>query len=172
MPFTPFHLGFGLLAKAALPGRMSLTSFTLTQFCIDVETLYHLSRSEWPAHRQLHSVVGGCAVGLLVAGGLLLTRRIAQHVGRVTLGEDVARSPLVSAETSGMGTLLGGLLGGASHSMLDAIMHSDVRPLWPLAGGNPLLGLVAPWTLHASCVLAGLVGLALLWAGLRRAPAT
>jgi len=172
MPFTPFHLGPGLLAKAALPRRLSLTAFAITQVAIDIETLYHLTRGEWPVHRELHSVVGASLVGVVVAASLVFGRPALSRMS----GERFARGPVhrasFVAETSNTGALLGGLVGGVSHSLLDAVMHADVRPFWPFADANPLLGVVGIGSLHVVCILAGALGLALWWvAGARRKPA-
>ena len=61
----------------------------------------------------------------------------------------------------------GGLLGGLGQTLLDAVMHADLRPLWPVVSANPLLRVVDVGTLHLACVAAGVLGLA-LW-GARRA---
>ena len=63
-----------------------------------------------------------------------------------------------------MAALIGGAFGGASHSLLDSMMHSDVQPYWPWATGNPLLGVVGLTTLHLSCVAAGVVAVGILLA--------
>ena len=68
-PFTPFHFGLGLLLKAAMPRHFGFIAFAATQVVIDLETLYHLIRQEWPLHRVMHSYVGATTVGILV--GLL-----------------------------------------------------------------------------------------------------
>jgi len=167
MPFTPFHFGPGLLVKAALPKRLSFTSFALTQVAIDVETLYHLARAEWPVHRQCHSVLGGASVGLVVAAGVVVGRPAFSRAFNAVLGADRAPQFNAASETDGVAAVVGGLVGGASHSLLDAIVHPDVRPLWPVAPGNQLFGLVSPETLHVLCVAAGVVGVAWLWFGIK-----
>jgi hypothetical protein len=60
--------------------------------------------------------------------------------------------------------LAGGLLGGATHPLLDGIMHSDIEPLRPFASGNPFLGFVELGLLQLLCVAAGAVGVVLLFA--------
>jgi len=173
MPFTPFHLGPGLLAKAVLPRRLSLTAFAVTQVAIDLETLYHLARNEWPAHRGLHTVAGASFVGVLVATGLILGRPALARMSAGLLGASSGDRSEIVAETSNAGALLGGLVGGVSHSLLDAMMHADVRPFWPLTNDNPLLRAVSLGSLHTGCVLAGALGLAWWWiAGMRRRSAT
>ena len=52
MPATPFHLGPGLLIKAAAPRQFSMAAYSLAQVVIDVESGYYLLRGEYPVHRQ------------------------------------------------------------------------------------------------------------------------
>jgi len=157
MPFTPFHFGPGLLAKAVAPTRVSLTAFAVTQVFIDVETLYHLVRRDRPVHGQLHSFIGASSVGLAGAGAVLVSRPILNRFVPANATSGVA------AERSVQAAVVGGLLGGVSHTVLDAIMHPDVSPLWPFAPGNGLFRLVSAEILEIGCVLAAVIGLSLLW---------
>ncbi len=43
MPFTPYHLGPGLLLKSVLSHRFSLMVFACSQFLLDLEPLFYLS---------------------------------------------------------------------------------------------------------------------------------
>jgi hypothetical protein len=43
MPFSPFHLGAGLLFKSALPVRFSLAIFAITQVMIDLEPAIYMA---------------------------------------------------------------------------------------------------------------------------------
>jgi membrane-bound metal-dependent hydrolase YbcI (DUF457 family) len=105
-----------------------------------------------PVHATLHTLpvasIVGLATGLAVAAVGRIRRRAASP--------EWARGP----------ALLGGVLGGASHALLDALMHADIRPFLPLSALNPLLGVVSLGTLHLMCAGAGVVGLAVLgWRG-------
>jgi len=165
VPFTPFHFGPGLLAKAVLPRHMSFTAFVVTQVCIDVESLIHLVRSEWPVHRQLHSMLGGGVVGLGVAAVIVTARPLFLRLA--DRGGTVPRADL-RAEAGGVAAVVGGLFGGVSHSILDAVVHMDVRPLWPMWAANPVLGVISSFATHVGCVLAGVAGIGLLWLRTRR----
>ena len=48
MPFTPLHLGPGLLLKAAMRRRFSLFTFAGAQFCIDLEPLVLILGNNYP----------------------------------------------------------------------------------------------------------------------------
>ena len=62
-----------------------------------------------------------------------------------------------------------GWFGGVFHSVLDALMHDDMRPLRPFSDANPLLGLVSIQILYLFCIVTGLLGAAILLAWERRA---
>ena len=147
MPVTPFHFGPGLLLKAAAPRALSLTAFAAANVVIDVESAVNLVAGRHPVHATLHTLPAATAVGLLVGLGLS--------------GLGVLRRRSDSAELALRPALVGGLLGGATHPLLDGVMHGDIRPFLPLTGANPLLGAVGLGALHLLCVAAGAAGL--LW---------
>jgi membrane-bound metal-dependent hydrolase YbcI (DUF457 family) len=64
--------------------------------------------------------------------------------------------------------VLSGIFGGIFHSVLDGIMHADIRPFRPFTQANPLYGLVSVQVLYLFCVITGVVGAALLLAWERR----
>lgn len=168
MPVTLFHFGPGLLGKAVVNRYCSFTSFAMTQVVIDVETAYHLVRNEWPVHRAFHTMLIGTAVGVVVGVLVHVVGRIAGRRLR-----DFGSSLLSRwHECELRAALVGGAFGGASHSLLDSVMHSDVQPYWPWAAGNPLLGVVSVGTLHLSCAAAGgvAVGILFLASGSRQPP--
>jgi membrane-bound metal-dependent hydrolase YbcI (DUF457 family) len=162
MPFTPFHFGPAILLKALAPRHVSLLAFALSQVAIDIESGYHLLREEWPVHRLMHTLPvatgAGVAVGTVV---WLVGRRMAP-----------ARRAEIQAEVRALPAYAGGFLGGASHSLLDAIMHADVQPFLPFALSNPLLGVLDLAQLHLFCVVTGVCGVAVfIWKGLQRGAA-
>jgi membrane-bound metal-dependent hydrolase YbcI (DUF457 family) len=54
------------------------------------------------------------------------------------------------------------MIGTFSHIALDALMHPDMHPFWPIMGGNPWLGSVSVGSVHLACGLAGLAGAAVI----------
>ena len=70
---------------------------------------------------------------------------------------------MLRAEARVAAGMLGGAIGGASHPLIDGLMHSDVQPFWPFVAGNPLLGLVPLSGIYLFCVASGLAGALLLW---------
>jgi hypothetical protein len=161
MPFTPFHFGPGLFFKALIPRWFSMSAFVATQVVIDVETLYYLIAREYPFHRTLHTLVGSTLTGLAVAGMMVLGRRVGERiVALVRLPRSMA--DVVGTETTPTAILAGCVTGGASHTVLDGLLHTDVRPLGPWQSGNPMIGLIEPQDLHLLCVGAGLAGAVIL----------
>src|SRR2546423_15132783 len=72
MPATPFHLGPGLLIKAAAPRQFSMAAYTVAQVVIDIESGYHVLRGETYVHRQAHTFFLGGLIGLVC--GLVVSR--------------------------------------------------------------------------------------------------
>lgn len=164
MPITPFHFGPGLLGKGFAARWYSWTAFVAANVGIDFESLYYLSRDEWPVHRQLHTFLGAGVMGIVTALLLIGARALVPALhGRLQ-----AASPAVRAEVSTVGIVVGAMVGALSHPVLDGLMHHDIEPLQPWSAHNPLRGLVELGVLHRGCMIAGLVGAGLLLVVWRR----
>lgn len=162
MPITPFHFGPGALFAALSPRHLSWTVFALANGLIDLEpvTLFFLTGD--PAHPWLHTAAGALGVAIVAA---LAGRRPCEAFLRwwnTKLSPAQARWLAVDPVITRTQAWAGALVGTVSHILLDAVMHVDVHPFWPFAPGNPLQGAIGMDWLHASCVIAGVVGLALL----------
>jgi Domain of unknown function (DUF4184) len=162
MPFTPYHFGPGLLIKGIAARWYSWTAFIAVQVVIDCETLYYLSRQEYPLHRKLHTFVGATVAGVATAAALVgikwLARRAApQLVDSMRIGRSS-----IEGEISTVGLLVGGIVGGVSHPLLDGPMHMDIKPFLPWTDKNPLLGVIGVEALHIGCEIAGVIGLVLV----------
>ncbi|HBB87763.1 MAG TPA: hypothetical protein DC047_09130 [Blastocatellia bacterium] len=162
MPFTPYHFGPGLLVKGIAARWYSWTAFVATQIVIDCETLYYLSRREYPLHRTLHTFVGATIVGVATAVTLMAAKWLAQRTAPGFVDSLRSRRASIRAESSTIGLLVGGLVGGLTHPLLDGLMHRDIRPFLPWSDSNPLLGVIGIEALHTGCEVAGLVGLPLV----------
>jgi hypothetical protein len=162
MPVTPFHFGPGALLKGAAPGRVSWLVFALSNMLIDLEPVGLFIVIGVPAHPWLHTVPGALAVAALAAAG---GRRPCEAFlrgwnSRLSPAQEryLRFEPSIPVACAWAGALLGTL----SHVLLDALMHGDVRILWPLSEANPLWGLVSLGALHWGCVTAGVAGVAIL----------
>jgi hypothetical protein len=158
MPVTPFHLGPGLSAKAVLGRHMSLTVFGLSQVAMDVEPALRILRGDFALHGFTHTYLGATLIGAAVIGvGGPVRRYLLTHwlpdLGARPTGAPPEPSPLTRRAAA-----VGAFAGTYSHVLLDSLMHADMAPLAPFADNNPLLGLVSVVTLHAACVVTGLLG--------------
>jgi membrane-bound metal-dependent hydrolase YbcI (DUF457 family) len=106
----------------------------------------------------MHTLVGATAAGLvtsaaLIAGISIVTRRRDPLAG-------ISQS--LRSEAASTAIVVGGVIGGTSHSILDAIVHSDVRPFAPFSDANPFFHSLGPGVLEMLCVVLGLLGVILL----------
>ena len=158
MPFTPLHFGPGALLHAVAPKHVSFLAFCAANIVIDVEPLYYMLSGQFPVHRAAHTYVGAAVVALLTCALWWGTSKLASVV---RLPDLFGWRRLAFRQIA-----IGATLGSMSHVLLDSVMHSDLRPLAPFGDANPLLRLVSLGTLHEICVVAGVLGIALV--GVRR----
>lgn len=141
MPFTPFHLGPGALFKAVGGRHFSFMVFGGAQVLMDIEPLIGLIQNKPILHGYTHTLGGALVIGLAAA---LTGRPISAFVLRLL---SIPHSPL-----TWHAAFAGAFIGTYSHVALDAIMHADMSPWWPLASGNALLGAVPLGLLHLLCL--------------------
>jgi hypothetical protein len=166
LPFTPFHFGPGLLAKALLPRQVSFAGFVASQVAIDLEPLIRLLSGDPLLHGKVHTLVVAVPLGLVT--GAITGVALGRFFPRTASANETVRHEA----TVGAG-MLGGILGGASHPLLDGLMHGDVYPFWPFHYGNPLLHLVPPTSVFLGCLLAGALAILILsMRGRRRSSAS
>lgn len=149
MPFTPIHLGAGAAFKAIGDRHFSFMVFGGAQVMMDIEPLIGIIRDSDVLHGPSHTLPGALIIGA-VAG--LIGRPISLAVLRL-LG-------FADARISWTASFAGALLGTGSHILLDAVMHADMRPWWPLSTHNALLGALPIDHLHLLCLGLGVVGAA------------
>ena len=155
MPVTPFHFGPGLLIKSAAPRHVSFLGFAAANVAVDCEPVARWLLHLHPLHGPVHTLIVAGPLGL-VAGGL-----VSLALGRL-FPRTAGAHPILKSEASWKSGAVGGLLGGASHPLIDGLMHRDVHPFWPFVDANPLLGLISLRGIYLGCALAGVLGLALL----------
>jgi hypothetical protein len=154
VPFTPFHMGPGLLVKALLQGSFSLMVFGWAQIIMDIQPLVVLLTGEGHLHGFSHTYIGATLIGI----GSALTGKYAAEFGLRFLGQ-VRHLPI-----SWPVAIISALIGSFSHVLLDSIMHSDVEPFAPFTLHNPILGFLSVEVLHKFCLYSGLVGAGLYFA--------
>lgn len=160
MPFTLFHLGPGLAFKAVGGRHFSFMVFGGSQVLMDIEPLVGIIQGRPILHGITHTVAGALVIGL-VSGA------IGRPIAELALGlMRIRHRPITWAVA-----FASGLIGTYSHIGLDAIMHHDMTPLWPLATGNGMLRSMSLGQLHMLCLEAGILGglVIAVWAFLSRA---
>jgi hypothetical protein len=148
MPFTPFHMGPGIVVKTALQSSFSLMVFGWSQVAIDIQPLVVLLTGKGELHGFSHTFLGATLIGLFCS----LT---GKHLGE--FGLLVIREPKylpISCNVS----LASAFIGTYSHIVIDSIMHSDVFPLSPFSTSSPLHGIINIEALHVWCMVSAVIG--------------
>lgn len=151
MPFTPLHLGPGLVFKAIGGRHFSVMVFGGAQVLMDIEPLLGMVYGWDSLHGTTHNLAGALLIGTLAGGiGRPISKRVLRWL----------RVP--HAPFTWTASFVAGYVGTFSHIGLDALMHADMAPLWPLRDGNARLGAVSLEHLHLACLGAALLGGAVL----------
>ncbi len=156
MPFTPYHGGIGILLKSFFLKRFSLIIFLWSQFLYDVEVLFNILLDSNRLHSWSHTILGMMVIALIscITGKYIyeIFAKILNDIVKIKLSEHPNRKIIIFSV----------MLGVITHLPLDAIMHYDVRPLFPLASNNPLYGIVSVFTLHLGLLICAVIGL-IVW---------
>ena len=143
--------------KVACPTWFSVGVFTLVQVAIDVETVWNILAGSYPIHGPLHTLPGGLLMALAaIAPGRWGASRLYAAIRRRWPG-----APL--GDVSWKAAIGGGLIGGVSHVLLDALIHDDVKPFAPWSAGNPLFVSGSFVWVHVACTVVGGAGLLIWW---------
>jgi len=76
MPFTPIHMGPGILIKSLLQGSFSLMVFGWTQIVMDIQPLIVLISGEGHLHGFTHSYVGVILIAIFFGANGKIAIRI------------------------------------------------------------------------------------------------
>ena len=150
MPFTPVHMGPGILIKSVLQGSFSLMVFGWAQIVMDIQPLIVLITGEGHLHGFSHTYIGATLLAIFAA----LTGKYLSQFGLWFL----QITPSISINIPWWVVFLSAFIGCYSHVFIDSIMHSDLQPFSPLALHNPFLNWLSVTALHKACLYSGLVG--------------
>jgi membrane-bound metal-dependent hydrolase YbcI (DUF457 family) len=118
-----------------------------SQVLMDLEPLIGILTHKPILHGPTHTLLGALVIGTLAG---TIGKPISAAVLRWL---SIPHYPLTWTAS-----FVGAYAGTFSHVLLDAIMHSDMSPWWPIAVGNQLLGQISLSHLHMACTIAGLLG--------------
>jgi len=155
LPFTPIHMGPGILIKALLQSSFSLMVFGWTQIVMDIQPLIVIITGEGHLHGFSHTYIGAILLAIFSA----ITGKYLSQLGLWIL----KITPSINTHIPWWIVFLSAFIGSFSHVFLDSIMHSDVQPFCPITLSNAFLGLVSIDMLHKLCMYSGLVGAAIFY---------
>ena len=156
MPFTPIHMGPGILIKALLQSSFSLMVFGWTQIVMDIQPLIVLITGEGHLHGFTHTYIGAVLIAIFAA----VTGKYLSELGLKLLGISKNENPISLAWWV---VFTSAFIGSFSHVLLDSIMHADVEPFFPFLLDNTFTGLISVSTLHKICLYSGLLGTAIYY---------
>ncbi|MBS7615348.1 hypothetical protein KEJ18_06440 [Candidatus Bathyarchaeota archaeon] len=139
MPLTPFHIGPGLFIPLLLFNIIDLPTFLIASVVLDIEPFIVLSLNlNYPIHGFFHTFLRGSIVALLLAFFMVKARKMfSPFMSIFKLYQKWLNKTIFSASFSGI----------YLHLFLDAQMHRDMQPFFPLATNqflneSPLAGLM------------------------------
>lgn len=151
MPFTPIHMGPGILIKTILQSSFSLMVFGWSQIVMDLQPLFVLINGHGHLHGFSHTYIGAIILAIVSA----LTGKYLSELGLMIIGTFLKYQPI---KISWPVAILSAFIGCFSHVLLDSIMHFDVQPFYPFTLNNPFLDTISVGMLHKICLYSGLVG--------------
>lgn len=151
MPFTPFHMGIGILTKAILQSSFSLMVFGWAQIVMDLQPLVVMVTGHGHLHGFSHTYLGALILTVFSA----LSGKYLSELGLRFLKISKKLNPI---KISWWVVFLSAFFGTFSHVFLDSIMHYDMLPLFPFSDDNALLRIISINTLHKVLMYSGLVG--------------
>lgn len=155
MPFTPVHMGPGILIKGLLQGSFSLLVFGWSQIVMDIQPLVVLITGEGHLHGFTHTYIGASLLAIFSA----VTGKYLSEFGLKLLRIDRHFPAVILWHVS----LVSAFIGCFSHVLLDSIMHADVQPFYPIDLHNPMLKIISVSALHKLCLYSGIVGAVLFY---------
>jgi membrane-bound metal-dependent hydrolase YbcI (DUF457 family) len=156
MPFTPVHMGPGILIKSLLGGSFSLMVFGWTQVIMDIQPLVVMITGAGHLHGFTHTYAGAVFIAIFSA----LTGKHLSELGLKILG--IAREKPITIFW--WVAFISSFIGSFSHVLLDSIMHADVEPFSPITQTNSMHGWLSVSALHKLCLYSGLIGGAIYYA--------
>ncbi len=135
MPFTPFHLGPGILLGLIFRKRLNLVAFIIANVVIDIEPfIVVLLRLSYSLHCYLHTFLFASIMGFSLGYLLYVIRGVIGRIHRLFFDDIVTSNSLSSY-------VLAGVIGSVFHVLLDFLLYYDINPFFPILD-NPYIILV------------------------------
>lgn len=150
MPFTPLHMGPGIVIKVLLQGSFSLMVFGWSQIVMDIQPLIVMMTGKGHLHGFSHTYAGASLLALLSA----LSGKYLGEIGLYILDRNRDWSIRIGWGVA----FVSAFIGTFSHVVIDSIMHADMEPFWPFTESNGLMGLLSISALNQICLYSGAAG--------------
>ncbi|VAW63836.1 hypothetical protein MNBD_GAMMA09-1120 [hydrothermal vent metagenome] len=151
MPFTPFHMGPGILIKAFLQGSFSLMVFGWAQIVMDIQPLFVILTGHGHLHGFSHTYIGATLITIFSA----LSGKYLSELGLKLVGLNKQQATI---NISWRVAFISSFIGTYTHVLLDSIMHTDIEPFYPLSLTNNIQGIINITLLHQLCLYSALLG--------------
>ncbi len=151
MPFTPFHLGPGVLIGLLFYPFLDIPCILLASIIVDLEPLALWLQNAPILHAFFHTHFGASIAALAIIPCLWLLRRPLQYLMRMLGLPQISSIPRL---------VFTSLIGVNLHIFLDALLYPEMHPFWPLLG-NPFFGLVSSQIVYFFCILSFLFAIPL-----------
>ena len=164
MPFTPLHMGPGLLIKALLQGCFSLIIFGWAQLLMDIQPLLVIITGKGHMHGFSHTYTGATLIAIISAwSGKWVYSLIMKFISNdFTMYQKQLFA--VPKKLTTIVCITSALIGTYSHVVLDSIMHADVEPFYPVNTDNHLYSILSIVELYKLCIYSGFIGMLIFFA--------
>ena len=158
MPYTPYHMGPGLLLKSVLNSSFSLMIFGGTQVLMDIQPLLVLITGKGHLHGFSHTILGSLIIACIAAisGKYIIDALI--HSKMLGLPEKDKALLGLQEKLKWWVAFVSAYIGTLSHVFIDALMHGDVQLFYPINLETPLWGIISVEVLHKLCLYSGMLG--------------
>ena len=170
MPFTPLHMGVAFTGQHFLKRYCDWIVFGLCQLAMDIEVLIRVGFGIFPIHGFTNTILGATFVAILMYPIARPLGNFFRKAWNTRLsGQQKNYLAIDEVRLSSLETTFTLLIGVYSHWILDAIMHSDSAPFWPISNQNPFLGILSISNLNFYCGALIILGVVLaIWRRRRR----
>ena len=147
MPLPHFHIIPGLPFKFIYPAYFSFTAFLFSQFLMDIEPLIRIFFYSEKLHGFTNTIFGAIAVSLFSIWPGKFICELSHKIWNYRVPKDKSWLKIRS-NIKLRAVIYGSIIGVSSHFILDAIMHPDISPFFPISDKNPFFGILSNKTLH------------------------
>lgn len=139
MPFTPFHLGPGILLALLFVKRLDFPTFVAASVIIDWRAaLVFLGFWSGPRHAWVHTYLGATLMAILLGGATVYLRPLI---------DDQLKEMKIVQKFTPRKIFLSAFAGTFLHVTIDAMHHPLMQPFMPL-DIKPLYGLATTFELR------------------------